>query len=82
MGRRHNLNILALAKDFPYEAHVVVPSHLKSLQAVELAARKRSFNEAAEVLGITPAAVGQRVKTLTPEQWDAGAPGLKTTMYA
>ena len=43
---------------------MVVPSHLKSLQAVELAARKRSFNEAAEVLGITPAAVGQRVKTL------------------
>jgi LysR family glycine cleavage system transcriptional activator len=43
---------------------MVAPSHLKSLQAVELAARKRSFNEAADVLGITPAAVGQRVKTL------------------
>ena len=43
---------------------MVVPSHLKSLQAVELAARRRSFNEAADVLGITPAAVGQRVKTL------------------
>ena len=26
--------------------------------------------------------VGQRMKTLTPEEWDANAPGLKTTMYA
>jgi uncharacterized glyoxalase superfamily protein PhnB len=25
---------------------------------------------------------GQTVEALTPEQWDANAPGLKTTMYA
>jgi LysR family glycine cleavage system transcriptional activator len=41
-----------------------VPNHLRSLQALELAVRKGSFALAAEVLGITPAAVGQRVKAL------------------
>lgn len=40
------------------------PTHLKSLQALELAVRRRSFQDAAVELGITPAAVGQRVKTL------------------
>lgn len=43
---------------------MVVPSHLKSLQAVELAVRKGSLAAAAEKLGISPAAVGQRVKVL------------------
>lgn len=41
-----------------------IPSHLKSLQALELAMRKGSFVDAGEALGITPAAVGQRVKAL------------------
>jgi len=41
-----------------------VPSHLKALQALELAVRTGSFAAAAELLAITPAAVGQRVKTL------------------
>jgi LysR family glycine cleavage system transcriptional activator len=41
-----------------------VPSHLKSLQALELALRGGSLKSAAEVLSITPAAVGQRVKAL------------------
>ncbi len=40
------------------------PSHLKSLQALELAVRTGSFAAAAEILAITPAAVGQRVKAL------------------
>ncbi len=40
------------------------PSHLKSLQALELAVRTGSFAAAAEHLAITPAAVGQRVKAL------------------
>lgn len=40
------------------------PSHLKSLQALELAVRTGSFAAAAEFLAITPAAVGQRVKAL------------------
>lgn len=40
------------------------PSHLRSLQALELAARTGSLKAAAEVLAITPAAVGQRVKAL------------------
>jgi LysR family transcriptional regulator, glycine cleavage system transcriptional activator len=43
---------------------VVAPSHLKSLQALELAVRKGSFKGAADALAITPAAVGQRVKAL------------------
>ena len=38
--------------------------HLRSLQALELAVRTGSLKAAAERLGITPAAVGQRVRTL------------------
>lgn len=60
----HNLKFLALAKVFPYEITMVAPSHLKSLQALELAVRHASFTRAADELGITPAAVGQRVKVL------------------
>ncbi|WP_114952634.1 LysR substrate-binding domain-containing protein [Sphingosinicella terrae] len=43
---------------------MVAPSHLKALQALELAARKGSLREAAEALAITPAAVGQRIRAL------------------
>ena len=43
---------------------MVAPSHLKSLQALELAVRLGSLKEAAGVLAITPAAVGQRIKAL------------------
>lgn len=43
---------------------MVAPSHLKSLQALELAVRTGSLAAAADVLGISPAAVGQRVKAL------------------
>ena len=43
---------------------MVAPSHLKSLQALELAVRTGSFKAAADALAITPAAVGQRVKAL------------------
>lgn len=43
---------------------MAVLSHLKSLQALELAARTGSFAAAADLLAITPAAVGQRVKAL------------------
>lgn len=39
-------------------------THLKSLQALELAVRQGSFKAAAETLGITPAAVGQRIRSL------------------
>jgi LysR family glycine cleavage system transcriptional activator len=38
--------------------------HLKSLQALELAVRSGSLRAAADALGITPAAVGQRIRTL------------------
>lgn len=43
---------------------MVAPTYLRSLQALELAVREGSFAAAAEDLGITPAAVGQRVKAL------------------
>lgn len=39
-------------------------THLKSLQAVEMAIREGSLKDAAARLGITPAAVGQRVRAL------------------
>jgi LysR family glycine cleavage system transcriptional activator len=39
-------------------------SHLKSLQALELAMRTRSLKATADQLAITPAAVGQRIKAL------------------
>lgn len=39
-------------------------SHLNALQALESAVRNGSFTEAASELGITPAAVGQRIKSL------------------
>lgn len=39
-------------------------SHLKSLQALEMALREGSLRAAAERLGITPAAVGQRIRAL------------------
>ena len=38
--------------------------HLKSLQALEMAIREGSLKAAAARLGITPAAVGQRIRTL------------------
>jgi len=43
---------------------MLAPSHLKSLQALELAVRTGSFTGAATRLAISPAAVGQRVKAL------------------
>lgn len=58
------LKFLALSKAILYDLFVAAPSHLKSLQAVELAVRMGSLVAAAEVLGISPAAVGQRVKAL------------------
>lgn len=43
---------------------MVAPSHLRSLQALDAAVREGSFTAAASSLGITAAAVGQRVKAL------------------
>ena len=43
---------------------MVAPTHLKSLQALDLAVRKGSLKAAADTLAITPAAVGQRIKAL------------------
>lgn len=43
---------------------MIVASHLKSFQALELALRTGSLRSAADALAITPAAVGQRIKAL------------------
>ena len=43
---------------------MTVATHLKSLQALELAIREGSLKAAARKLGLTPAAVGQRIRTL------------------
>jgi LysR family transcriptional regulator, glycine cleavage system transcriptional activator len=43
---------------------MVAPTHLKSLQALEMAIRSGSLKAAAHALAITPAAVGQRIKAL------------------
>ena len=43
---------------------MTAPSHLRSLQALELAIREGTLKDAAARLGITPAAVGQRIRAL------------------
>src|SRR5579875_814450 len=43
---------------------MIAPTHLRSFQALELAVRTGSLKRAADMLAITPAAVGQRVKAL------------------
>jgi len=43
---------------------VKAPVHLNALRAFEASARRRSFSSAAEELHVTPAAVGQLVRTL------------------
>jgi LysR family glycine cleavage system transcriptional activator len=58
-------------------------SHLRSLQALELAVRTGSLKTAADALAITPAAVGQSVKALEDflglELVARGRSGLKAT---
>ncbi|VVP71435.1 transcriptional regulator GcvA [Pseudomonas fluorescens] len=46
---------------------MVAPVHLNALRAFEASARHQSFSAAAEELNVTPAAVGQLVRTL--EHW-------------
>lgn len=43
---------------------MTILSHLKSLQAIEMALREGSLRAAATRLGITPAAIGQRIRGL------------------
>jgi len=43
---------------------MIIVTHLRSFQALELALRTGSLKQAAEMLSITPAALGQRIKTL------------------
>jgi LysR family transcriptional regulator, glycine cleavage system transcriptional activator len=62
---------------------MTVASHLKSLQALELALRTGSLKGAADLLGISPAAAGQRIKVLEDylgfELLTRGRSGLRPT---
>src|ERR1700733_4460305 len=62
---------------------MVAPTHLKSLQALEMAIRRGSLKGAADMLAITPAAVGQRIKALEDylgfELLTRGRSGLRPT---
>ncbi len=62
---------------------MTVASHLKSLQALDLALRTGSLKGAADMLGITPAAAGQRIKVLEDylgfELLTRGRSGLRPT---
>ncbi len=58
------LNIIDVDKHYIYHDLMDQPSHLRSLQALELALRTGTLKDAATQLAITPAAVGQRVKAL------------------
>ena len=62
--QRNQLKILDVDKENVYLSDVDAPTHLRALQALELALRAGSLKGAAEILAITPAAVGQRVKAL------------------
>jgi LysR family glycine cleavage system transcriptional activator len=57
------LNDLYGTKAFLYHLNML-PTHLRSFQALELAVRTGSLKAAAAQLGITQAAVGQRIKAL------------------
>lgn len=55
------LNLLSTKGNLYQMAHI---THLKSLQAIDMAHREGSLKAAADRLGITPAAVGQRIRAL------------------
>jgi len=60
----NKLNVLYSNKEYVYLSIMTATTHLRALQAVELAIRKGSLKGAAEELAITPAAIGQRIKSL------------------
>jgi LysR family transcriptional regulator, glycine cleavage system transcriptional activator len=77
------LKVLAVGKENLYVPGVAVTSHLKSLQALDLALRTGSLKGAADLLGITAAAAGQRIKVLEDylgfELLTRGRSGLRPT---
>ena len=60
----YKVNNLYLNKEFLYIGKMTSVTHLRSLQALELAIRKGSLKEAATSLAITPAALGQRIRAI------------------
>jgi LysR family glycine cleavage system transcriptional activator len=77
------LKVLDATKEILYVGGMTVTSHLKSLQALDLALRTGSLKSAADMLGITPAAAGQRIKVLEDylgfELLTRGRSGLRPT---
>jgi LysR family glycine cleavage system transcriptional activator len=67
-----------------HEAGMKAATHLRSLQALEMALRLGSLKEAADALGITPAAVGQRIRALEDflgtDLLSRGRSGLRPTV--
>ncbi len=64
IGDLIKVNILYLIKENLYINGMAATTHLRALQALELAIRKGSLKAAAEELVITPAALGQRIRAL------------------
>lgn len=64
IGDLSKVNILYHTKENVYIVDMTATTHLRALQALELAIRKGSLKAAAEELVITPAALGQRIKAL------------------
>jgi LysR family glycine cleavage system transcriptional activator len=62
--RTFKVNNLYLDKEILYIESMTAVTHLRSLQALELAIRKGSLKEAAASLAITPAALGQRIRAI------------------
>lgn len=60
----YKVNILYLSKENLYILEMPAVTHLRALQALELAIRKGSLKKAAAALSITPAALGQRIRAL------------------
>ena len=63
-GASYKINILYRSKENLYTYLMATVSHLRALQALELAIRTGSLKQAAAVLTITPAAIGQRIRAL------------------
>ena len=63
-GAIYKVNILYLDKENLYIGKMPSVTHLRALQALELAIRKGSLKNAAPELSITPAALGQRIRAL------------------
>lgn len=61
---KDKLHFLCIGKENLYQSAMVAITHLRSLQALDCALAAGSLKAGADMLAITPAALGQRIKTL------------------